>query len=881
MASTRSKLSHGWTFRQQDSQSEDWLYIQRVPTQVHIDLLAHGKIPDPFEDLNERAVQWVGEKSWIYRTSFETPENHARHRHHDLVFEGLDTFATVFLNGTEILKADNMFVSYRVDVAQHLKPSGANDLEIVFESAFLKGRELVKQHSHEHNFLVRQTDVGRLPTRKAQYNWGWDWGPILMTAGPWKPVFLDSYNVRVQDVWARYELSNDLAHCSGSIVVDVAGNLAPEDEIHLGIYNGDTTVFETKVSSGKAGAIEAPFTIDKPNLWYPLGYGAPSRHLLKATVLRKDQGGAAAASLSKSIGFRRAELAQEADAHGKSFYFRINNIDVFCGGACWIPTDSFQAQIPEKRLRDWVALMAESNQVMLRIWGGGVYEHDALLDACDELGIMILHDFQFACGSYPAYDAFLQTFEVEARQNIRRLRTHPSVVAWAGNNEDYQVQEKYKLEYDYENKDPAAWRTSSFPARYIYEHLIPQILSEEDPHVIYHPSSPWGDGKHTTDPTVGDIHQWNLWHGAMHKYQEVDLLGGRFVSEFGMEAFPHLDTLHRMVTDPDQRFPGSMAMDAHNKAIGHERRMMAYVVDNFRLPPAFSLAAYAHLTQMVQAETMRYAYKIWRRDWQGRKCGGVLVWQLNDCWPTISWAVVDYYLVRKPAFYAIARALQPLDVTVMRKMVDWTQTGDWVDENSALKTGQVDQTLHAKEGVFDVWIASSKIEPVDGQVQLRFISIATGQEIREGITQSITAAPNTTTTVLDQQMAPAAIPDSDDPTKPFDMSAYDPYVMHAVLKVGDQVVASDVAWPEPIKFLDLSKRDITFDVTSSSRVTIRVVKPVKGFVFEEKPDVKLDDNGFDLVPGADKVVTVEGMDAKDLKYTFVGATGASLSVSDD
>lgn len=469
------------------------------------------RIPDPYVDLNERAVQWVGEKNWVYRVSFPTPSQSPKAPYTtDLVFEGLDTFATVFLNGTEILKTDNMFVTYRANVTKYLKEASQDNLlEIVFDSALIRGRELVEEHGHEHNFLVRQTEAGRLPTRKAQYNWGWDWGPILMTAGPWKPVFLEQYEARVADVWIQNEVSPSLAECSGTIFAEVDGELGSDDKILLSLSKDGKSVYEQEISVGSDSgkALEKPFKLSDPDLWYPLGYGPQARYRLNAKLVR---GGRDLSSLYKMIGFRRTELVQRPDAHGKSFYFRINNIDVFSGGSCWIPTDSFQSLISEKRYRDWIALMAESNQVMIRIWGGGVYEHDALLDACDEMGVMIWHDFQFACGSYPAYESFLKNFEHEARQQIRRLRTHPSMVIWAGNNEDYQVQERYKLDYNYEgDKDPESWLKSTFPARYIYEHLLPKLVKEEDPHMIYHPSSPWGDGKATADPTVGDIHQWN------------------------------------------------------------------------------------------------------------------------------------------------------------------------------------------------------------------------------------------------------------------------------------------------------------------------------------------------------------------------------------
>ena len=466
-------------------------------------VLTPSRIADPFLDLNEKAAQWVDDKDWVYKTTFQV-ESPSAAVTTDLVFEGLDTFATVTLNGKEVLKADNMFLSYRVNVSEHVKFDGDNLLEITFDSALVRGRELVEEHSHEHDFLVRQTEAGRLPSRKAQYNWGWDWGPVLLSAGPWKPVYIEQYVARVDDLWAKCEVSEDLRTCSGTIEATVAGTLQDGDKVVFTLSNEHTMVNVASVD--KAGPASVPFSIDNPKLWYPKGYGEQARYTLQASIVR---GETELHSLTKLIGFRRTALIQESDSHGTSFYFRINNVDVFAGGSCWVPADSFLAQVPAERYRNWARLTAEGNQVMLRVWGGGVYEDDALLDACDEFGVLIWHDFQFACGNYPTYKSYLDNFEREARQQVRRLRSHPSVVIWAGNNEDYQVQERYKLDYNFENKDPESWLKSTFPARYIYEHLLPKVVEEEDPYQIYHPSSPWGDGKPTADPTVGDIHQWN------------------------------------------------------------------------------------------------------------------------------------------------------------------------------------------------------------------------------------------------------------------------------------------------------------------------------------------------------------------------------------
>lgn len=404
-----------------------------------------------------------------------------------------------------------MHLAHRVDVTNHICRSDGTDnlLEIDFQSALLRGRELIQQYP-EHRFLARQTEESRIPVRKAQYNWGWDWGPILMTAGPWRPVYVEEYQVRIDDVWLQYELDAEFKSAAGVLSAKVDGATVEDHHVVLSLSFEDDIMFEKRCTIDPRGLATATFKIEDVKLWHVAGYGAQHRYKLSAEIVRGNNDKQQQLdSASKMIGFRRCELIQEPDVFGKSFYFRINGVDTFAGGSCWIPGDSFLPRMTPARYTAWMTLLVESGQVMLRVWGGGVYEDDALLEACDAVGVLVWHDFAFVCGNYPVYPAFLASVELEARQNVRRLRTHPSVVVWAGNNEDYQVQERYKLDYDYDDKDPESWKRSTFPARYTYEHLLPRILEEESPGALYHPGSPWGDGKNTSDPTVGDIHQWN------------------------------------------------------------------------------------------------------------------------------------------------------------------------------------------------------------------------------------------------------------------------------------------------------------------------------------------------------------------------------------
>lgn len=349
----------------------------------------------------------------------------------------------------------------------------------------------------------------------------------------------------------------------------------------------------------------------------------------------------------------------------------------------------------------------------------------------------------------------------------------------------------------------------------------------------------------------------------MKRYQDALILSGRFVSEFGMEAYPHLSTIRRSITNPSQHHPGSMMMDFRNKADDHERRLMTYVAENFLIPS--DLQSFAHVTQILQSETMRYVYKAWRRMWGrpgARKCGGALVWQLNDCWPTISWAVVDYYGIRKPASYTIARALRQLDVSVWRECPGWT--GGHADPFATSIAGSCR---------FEVWIASSLINAVEVDVTIRFISIASGRLIGEPITRKITANPNATTEVLENQPVKLYTPQSVD--------IYDPFIIHAVMKTAEgKVVATDTAWPQPLKYLDFPNRNVEVRVSRSGDCfAVSADLPVKGFVVEEREGLDLSDNGFDIIPGEEQVVTVAqgSILDEDFVWTYIGANKSTSS----
>ncbi|KAG8533832.1 uncharacterized protein KY384_001573 [Bacidia gigantensis] len=822
-----------WTFQQADDPDFHPLPTQGFPTEVFLDLHHHNLIPSPFLGKNEDQVQWVGEKSWLYATRFLSPPL-IENENAVLVFKGLDTYATVKLNGTRILESSNMFVPERVDVTNMLSSGGEgrlNELEIVFENAWLKGKKVVGEHP--------------------EHAWGcWNG---------------DVYEMRISDLYFKSVVSESLDVAEVVAMADIEGKggvVTFEISLDQDVVGKESV----KVVDGHA---EAAFTTRKPHLWYPRRYGQQPLYTLKASLCAY---GSVQDTESQRFGLRRARIKQQGleDAKGTTFTFEINNMAVFCGGSNWIPTDSFLTRINTDRYRDWVKMMADGNQAMLRVWGGGVYEHDAFYSACDEMGILVWQDFMFACGNYPVYPEYIDTVKREAVANVKRLRHHPSIIMWSGNNEDYQYAESEGLAYDQKETDPDAWLKSDFPARYIYEKILPKIVSKLTPNTHYHPGSPWG-GQSSTDPTVGDIHQWNVWHGSQAKYQDFDKLSGRFVSEFGMQALPNMRTVKEFFNKNDQRdrYAESSTVSFHNKAAGHDRRLGIYLTENirYRFRP---LDRYVYCTQVMQADCIASAFRLWKRQWKGpgrEYCSGALVWQTNDCWPCTSWSIADYHLRPKLAYYAIKREMEP--ITVGMKRVITEAPADKYTEAFVKKTYSI-----------EMWVCNFDIQAHRVGIKIHTSNLDTGVcGYHRLLSQNVVLPPNQTTEVFR----------FDIPVKHKDTGEELQTVVGAELIYARQTqpqvdLKSKVFlnWPEPLKYAhlpdgtmritlhsDIESNDSCKDDTAArnpNQGDIKILKldssvPLKCVSVEfesidNRAGAVLNDNGFDMWPGCAKYVSL-------------------------
>ncbi|KAF8320927.1 glycoside hydrolase [Clavulina sp. PMI_390] len=881
-------LNQGWTFARQAVENEpalpfpadEWIDASVFPTNVHSELLKLGKIPDPFIGLNEYDVQWIGETAWAFKTSFEVESKVLDEPNVDLVFEGLDTYASVYLNGDLILEATNMFLEYRVPVKSHLK-TDTNELLIQFPSTFHKGLELEEQNGKKQ---VWNGNSSRLHVRKAQYHYGWDWGPNIMTVGPWKPIFLHAYTAHIADAHIKTVLSEALDSATLNISLDVSGaELASEG---LGavvtVLKPDGTVAVTQTASlsttETSGVLKSKLDIelakDDIQLWYPIGYGAQPVYTVNVEVKQKSESTSEEASSStlplahkaQRIGLRTVRVVQDPleGQEGLSFLFEVNGVRIFAGGSNWyaIPADSFLTELPAERYVDWLKLMVQGNQNMIRIWGGGIYEPDVFYDTCDELGIMVWQDFMFACGQYPAYDAFVESVKSEAEQAVKRLRHHPSLVIWAGNNEDYMMAEILKLPIDWSltSLSESELKASALPARHIYETVLPEVVNRiGNGDVYYHRSSPYSiPGKSSMDLKHGDLHNWNVWHGEQLDYQKWEYMSARFVSEFGMQAFPDRRTVdHWLGGNTAERSPQSRTSVSHNKSTGHEKRLAQYLIDNF--PYSMDMDGYIYATQLLQSEAVSSAYRVWRRNWKGRGKeynAGVLVWQLNDCWPVTSWALVDYFLRPKPAFFTIARELRPLTVGIAR----YEKKGP-VPKSSA----------EASQFFVAVWATNATLEANTVSLELAAFDLY-DPTFQWSQKKDITLPPNSSTDLMMMPL-PGQPPLSKKSQVPRGI------VVHAKLldKDGD-VISRNTNWPEPFKFINFPPPSaISLKVTSTSppgatQITLSAARPVKGIILDAEgdADVKWSDQAIDLVPGDDQIVLAWGLGKREVKVRYLG-----------
>ncbi len=624
-----------------------------VPGSVHSDLLKNELIRDPFSHMNEKEVQWIEEEDWLYQSVFNCADEIAAKQNIVLHFKGLDTYADVYLNEQLILQADNMFRSWNIDVKKILK-SGENHLKIHFHSPM----KMARPRRDALNYSLpagndAQEEKLSVFTRKAPFQFGWDWGPRLVTAGIWRPIELTAWDkAGIKDcLLLTSELNEDRARIKAKIELKKTG--VEKVQLRIRDTENGNVLLNKQFSSIENNQLEANFIIDKPKLWWCNGLGSP--HLYKLNVeLLTAKGEQIDAKLCK-LGIRNIELVQEADSIGTSFYFKLNGIPVFMKGANYIPSDNLLDRVNKERYQMLVEAARDANMNMLRVWGGGIYEEDLFYDLCDENGILVWQDFMFACSMYPGDKAFLENVRAEVQDNIIRLRQHPCIALWCGNNEMDVAWHNWGWQstHRYSKADSTEiWNNYQT----LFHQIIPYELLRLDPlrpYVSTSPLSNWGTMENFNH---GSMHYWGVWHGNDH-FEGYEKYVGRFMSEYGFQSFPSHNTIKKFSSTSDRRLD-SPVMKHRQKS--YKGNGLIYEFMDELLPRPEKFTDFLYFSQLTQAEGLKKAFNSHRA--KKPHCMGTLYWQLNDCWPAISWSGIDYYGNWKALHHYAKRAFQPLVV---------------------------------------------------------------------------------------------------------------------------------------------------------------------------------------------------------------------------
>ena len=634
----RLKLNGNWQVSQ--AGKSDWLSAT-VPGCVHTDLLAADKIPDPFYRKNEKAVQWVGENDWVYQRTFLVPEEVLKNDRVLLRCEGLDTLATIKINGREIGRTDNMFRLWEFDVKPFLR-IGSNLIEVTFQSPF----SYIKQK--EKDLEPAKWIKGRAWVRKEPCSFDWDWGPCLPSCGIWKDITLETFNdARIADVLVRQTIDGKhKATLDVEVEAELVGDSTKPFQAVVTVWDQGKTVakntFEVAEGYGR-GRLE----IKQPKLWWPAGMG--EQPLYKVHVELLDANGTTLDTGSKRIGLR--DLKMVLPQGDSPLHFEVNGVAFFSKGANWIPCDSFTSRITPEILRRYVADAAAVNINTLRFWGGGYYEDDALFDACDEMGICVWLDLKFACAAYPAFDQeFMENVRHEARDNLRRLRHHPCIAVWCGNNE-------ISLSWW---KGPT-WgpnRMSTADYAELFKNLLAAEVRRHAPQANYVSGS----------PDCGDTHYWDVWHGT--KTFDAYRTQSGFMSEFGYQSFPELKTVVSFTNEEDRESVVSEVMNWHQRSGGSNgnQKMADMIRRYFKPPKDFEMTLL--LSQILQGYGIKTGAEYWRQTMP--KSMGCVYWQYNDIWPGMSWSSVDYFGRWKALHYLARKFYSPMLVSGLENTKDGT-----------------------------------------------------------------------------------------------------------------------------------------------------------------------------------------------------------------
>ena len=676
-------INENWTFHQEGEVEN---YTATVPGCVHTDLINNNMIEDPFFGTNEKNLQWIGKKNWIYKTNFNLNTDLLAKSNINFVFKGLDTYADVYLNDSLILSADNMFREWKIDCKKYLKEND-NSLQIKFRNVFDENMPKwenapFRLTAYDNNDQADTMLV--MYSRKAQFHYGWDWGPRFITAGIWRPIYLEAWDEL--DLEAVQIIQDKVSKEKAELraVFEIRSSINQKADVIINIPEANLS-FEKNVELAEGeNQINIDFAIDNPKLWWSNGLGEQFLYNFELKVKNEND---LIDTINEKIGIRSLEVIREEDEFGKSFYVKLNGVPVFMKGANYIPQDNFQNRVGFNEYDFIIKSAAEANMNMLRVWGGGIYEEDIFYDLCDKYGILVWQDFMFACAMYPADDDFNNNVTKELIDNVKRIRNHPSLALYCGNNEvniswySWGWKDKYSedIQKIYEKN-----------LENLFYSVVPNALAQADSTRYYHPSSPIAGFKDSWNGD-GDMHYWGVWHGK-EKFDKFYDNIARFMSEYGFQSYPESNTINKF-TNPEDRELHSEVMLSHQRCMSDARKdneygnrlIETYMDYMYKKPKDFK--SYVYVSQLLQAEGIKKAIEIHRRNMP--YCMGTLYWQINDCWPVASWSSIDHYKNWKALHYFAMKAYSDLIIS-----------GNYV--NDSLNIHVISDRLDKVEGLLNI-----------------------------------------------------------------------------------------------------------------------------------------------------------------------------------
>ncbi len=814
-----------WSFRK--SGDTEWLPAT-VPGTVHTDLLANKKIAEPFYRTNEKELQWIDKEDWEYKTIFDLTKETLSREVIEIVFDGLDTYADVFINEQKVLVANNMFRTWKTDVKKYLVP-GKNELRILFHSPI--NYVMPQYNSLGYTIPVSNNDQSdqrvSVYSRKAGYHFGWDWGPRFVTSGIWRPIYLNAWNkINIEDLYIK-QLS--LADNKAEIEVSATMNSTGEGVKQLRLYAENNPVplvsKDVWVSKG-IREVKTRFSMDQIELWWPNGMGKQKLYKFKLEIA---EGKAPLATKEQKIGFRNIEVVEESDSEGKSFYFKVNGKPVFMKGANYIPQDSFLPRVGNDRYEHILGSAAESNMNMIRVWGGGIYENDIFYELCDEKGLLVWQDFMFACSMYPPYDDLMNNIYEEAVDNIKRLRNHPSIALWCGNNEIAGF-----MNQNFWNQLTPNWRTDADYKKTIdtydeiFNRILPAAVKAYDDDRFYWSSSPNAINyttKYITDKRSGDAHYWGVWWGK-DPFEKFNDNISPFMSEYGFQSFPELATVEQYALPADYDIE-SEVMKAHQRSSIGNTTIAHYMKDMFTVPAKFE--DFLYVGQLLQSEGIKMAIEAHRRAMPF--CMGTLFWQIDDCWPVASWSSIDYYGRWKAQQYMAKKAFEPVLVSPFR-------------EGDAIK----------------IYTVSDLFENSPALLQISLMDFE-GKVLRKE--EKTIVVPSNTSTVV-YSLAEADWTKNIDRTKTF--------ISIKLLQNNKELCRNSFFFEKP-KQVILPKANIQLSKVDDDHIAVSTDKLAR-FIWLELPNSvnAFSDNYFDLLPGEQKVLKINDKYTRDFKLNEVKIT---------